>query len=400
MEKLVKSKIYEKVRDDSKERLLFAIFAFLGGIIILCLRSLNDALVSSFFINMIIALIAVSFIIIYGFIILKQLNLVGNALDRSSDNAYYLGLLYTLYSLVYALIKFVSQVDPSGNITGSNNVLVLLPDFGVALLSTIAGIGMRVWMQQFNTDPGTVDNEARQELGRMLSDIKSSMIRFQGDLNTLSSTYNTSTEELNKRVSKTLADAAQIHADTIKKVSSDLVDLAEENKKQIETIGSSTLKISESLEDSANTLKVSFNDITTSIKGNLENFSERLDNSSSKISEVVGKIDNAASQINETVNTLKAINLKENEIKTGFSNIAQGVKDTLPSIIDANKNMKEISNLFEMTKKNVEEPLQDISNGAENINTSSKAIKKSTDEYIKTLSETTEKLNDATKKNL
>ena len=38
-----------------------------------------------------------------------------------------------------------------------------------------------------------------------------------------------------------------------------------------------------------------------------------------------------------------------------------------------------------MTKKNVEEPLQDISNGAENINTSSKAIKKSTDEYIKTL---------------
>ena len=160
MEKLVKSKIYEKVRDDSKERLLFAIFAFLGGIIILCLRSLNDALISSFFINMIIALIAVSFIIIYGFIILKQLNLVGNALDRSSDNAYYLGLLYTLYSLVYALIKFVSQVDPSGNITGSNNVLVLLPDFGVALLSTIAGIGMRVWMQQFNTDPGTVDNEA------------------------------------------------------------------------------------------------------------------------------------------------------------------------------------------------------------------------------------------------
>ena len=50
---------------------------------------------------------------------------------------------------------------------------------------------MRVWMQQFNTDPGTVDNEARQELGRMLSDIKSSMIRFH-DLNTLSSTYNTS----------------------------------------------------------------------------------------------------------------------------------------------------------------------------------------------------------------
>ena len=55
-------------------------------------------------------------------------------------------------------------------------------------------------------------------------------------MNTLSSTYNTSTEELNKRVSKTLADAAQIHADTIKKVSSDLVDLAEENKKQMKQL--------------------------------------------------------------------------------------------------------------------------------------------------------------------
>jgi len=400
MGKLVKFNFFQDVTGDAKERLLFAIFAFFGGGVIVVLRILNDNIFGNFFLNLIIALIAVSFIITYGLIILKQLNLIGNQLDRSSDNAYYLGLLYTLFSLAYSLIKLTFQFDAEGSLANSGSILNLLPDFGVALLSTIAGIGMRVWMQQFNNDPGKIDDEARQQLGKMLDEIKTSMIRFQGDLSTLSTTYNSSTEELNKRVAETLADAAEIHAQNIKTVSKELVDLAAENKRQIEVVGQSAQSISTTLTESATLLKASFEQITGSIETNLNNFSNRLDSSSSKISDVVEKIDNAAQQISNTVNILSEINTKENEMKDGFNKLIRKVNETVPGIDQADKNISKLSNLFEQSKDKLEEPIKEISEEVDNMKSSSKAAKEATSRYIKGLNDAVDTIKDATEKKL
>jgi len=400
MGKLVKFNFFQDVTGDAKERLLFAIFAFFGGGVIVVLRILNDNIFGNFFLNLLIALIAVRFIISYGLIILKQLNLIGNQLDRSSDNAYYLGLLYTLFSLAYSLIKLTFQFDAEGSLANSGSILNLLPDFGVALLSTIAGIGMRVWMQQFNNDPGKIDDEARQQLGKMLDEIKTSMIRFQGDLSTLSTTYNSSTEELNKRVAETLADAAEIHARNIKTVSKELVDLAAENKRQIEVVGQSAQSISTTLTESATLLKASFEQITGSIETNLNNFSNRLDSSSSKISDVVEKIDNAAQQISNTVNILSEINTKENEMKDGFNKLIRKVNETVPGIDQADKNISKLSNLFEQSKDKLEEPIKEISEEVDNMKSSSKAAKEATSRYIKGLNDAVDTIKDATEKKL
>ena len=400
MERLVDLKIFKNVQDDAKERLLFGIFAFLGASIIIALRILNDLSLESFYLNFAIALIAVFFIVVYGFINLKSLNLVGNALDRSSDNAYYLGLLYTLFSLTYSLVKLAGNFSGDGNITGSGSVLSLLPDFGVALLSTIAGIGMRVWMQQYNNDPGTIDNEARQQLGRMLEEIKTSMIRFQGDLSTLSTTYNSTSEELNRRVSETLEEATRIHADNIKIVSQQLVDLAAENKRQIEVIGNSAQAISETLTESAEVLRTSFSQITTNIETNLNNFSNRLDSSSEKISDVVDKIDNAAQQMTITVNILSDINAKESEMRNGFNQLIKKVNDTIPRIDKADENINKISNIFEQSREKFEQPIKEISEEADNIKSSSKAAKEATNRYIKGLNDAAETIKDATEKKL
>ena len=400
MERLVNLKIFTNVEDDAKERLLFGIFAFLGAGIIIALRILNDLSFESFVLNFVIALIAVSFIIIYGLINLKTLNLVGNALDRSSDNAYYLGLLYTLFSLTYSLVKIGKNISDDGAITGSFNILSLLPDFGIALLSTIAGIGMRVWMQQYNNDPGTIDNEARQQLGKMLEEIKTSMIRFQGDLSTLSTTYNTTSEELNRRVSETLEEATRIHADNIKTVSQQLVDLAAENKRQIEVIGNSAQTISETLTESAEVLRSSFSQITTNIETNLNNFSNRLDSSSEKISDVVEKIDNAAQQMTTTVNILSDINVKESEMRNGFNQLIKKVNDTIPRIDKADENIDKISNIFEQSREKFEQSIKEIGEEADNIKSSSKAAKDATNRYIKGLNDAADTIKDATEKKL
>ncbi len=400
MERLVDLKIFKNVQDDSKERLLFGIFTVVGAAIIITLRILNDLSVQSFVLNFVIALIAVSFIIIYGFINLKTLNLVGNALDRSSDNAYYLGLLYTLFSLTYSLVKVGKNLGNDGVATGSLDILSLLAGFGIALLSTIAGIGMRVWMQQYNNDPGTIDNEARQQLGRMLDEIKTSMIRFQGDLSTLSTTYNTTSEELNRRVSETLEEATRIHADNIKTVSKQLVDLAAENKRQIEVIGNSAQEISETLTESAEVLKSSFSQITSNIETNLNNFSNRLDNSSEKISDVVDKIDNAAQQMTNTVNILSEINDKESEMRNGFNQLIKRVSDTIPNIDKADENINKISNIFERSREKFEQPVKEIGDEVDNIKSSSKAAKEATNRYIKGLNDAADTIKDATEKKL
>ena len=89
-------------------------------------------------------IIAIAVILAYTLYIGMTRNRSGISLDRGSDNVYYLGLLFTLSSLSYSLIKLslfgISEREENEGV----QVLSLLPDFGLALFSTIAGIFFRI----------------------------------------------------------------------------------------------------------------------------------------------------------------------------------------------------------------------------------------------------------------
>lgn len=55
--------------------------------------------------------------------------------DQAGDNCYYLGLIYTLTSLAYAIFLF----DPA------NTATTIVQGFGIALLTTIMGLVLRVF---------------------------------------------------------------------------------------------------------------------------------------------------------------------------------------------------------------------------------------------------------------
>ena len=74
---------------------------------------------------------------------------------QAGDNCYYLGFLFTLVSLVFALYDFVES--------GGNKVLVV-QDFGIALSTTIAGLLLRVLFSQARLDPDNIEATARAEL--------------------------------------------------------------------------------------------------------------------------------------------------------------------------------------------------------------------------------------------
>tara|TARA_R110000787_G_scaffold282559_1_gene394492 strand:+ start:7414 stop:8655 length:1242 start_codon:yes stop_codon:yes gene_type:complete len=77
--------------------------------------------------------------------------------DVIGDNVYYLGFLFTLISLGYALYDFGSGITES-------TIENVIANFGVALLSTIFGVFLRVFVSQFRADPVETEREARVEL--------------------------------------------------------------------------------------------------------------------------------------------------------------------------------------------------------------------------------------------
>ncbi len=74
--------------------------------------------------------------------------------DQSGDNLYYMGFLFTLTSLGVSLYQF------SANRAAEE----IVQNFGIAIGSTIAGIGLRVIFNQMRRDPIEVERMMRLEL--------------------------------------------------------------------------------------------------------------------------------------------------------------------------------------------------------------------------------------------
>ena len=70
-----------------------------------------------------------------------------DAPEEEGDNVYYLGLLFTLVSLMFTLVElFGSDTDAVRN---AEKIRVLLENFGIALTSTVVGIAGRVAVQNW-----------------------------------------------------------------------------------------------------------------------------------------------------------------------------------------------------------------------------------------------------------
>ena len=70
-----------------------------------------------------------------------------DAPEEEGDNVYYLGLLFTLISLMIALVElFGGETD---GVRSAQDIHALLKNFGIALTSTVVGIAGRVFVQNW-----------------------------------------------------------------------------------------------------------------------------------------------------------------------------------------------------------------------------------------------------------
>jgi hypothetical protein len=92
--------------------------------------------------------------------------------DQSGDNLYYMGFLFTLTSLGVSLYQF----------SAARAAEEIVQNFGIAIGSTIAGIGLRVLFNQMRHDPIEVERTMRLELAeaarRVKRELDSSVVEF------------------------------------------------------------------------------------------------------------------------------------------------------------------------------------------------------------------------------
>jgi hypothetical protein len=110
--------------------------------------------------------------------------------DQAGDNCYYLGLIYTLASLAYAIFTF----DPADTAT------TIIQGFGVALATTIIGLVLRVYFNQSRPDLAEAETTARLELAAASGKLKAELSRSVVSMNDFSRQTRQSLEELRDEI--------------------------------------------------------------------------------------------------------------------------------------------------------------------------------------------------------
>ena len=161
-----------------------------------------------------------------------------DAPEEEGDNVYYLGLLFTLISLMFTLVELFGPDTDA--VRDAEKIRILLENFGIALTSTVVGIAGRValqnWQRAASSEPPGPDDDTvpppdsanaqdleefnRHLLGRIARDLTqgaNALARFHRIVRTHatdSEDYLRSHSEMLKRESAEFKDTLQRNADT------------------------------------------------------------------------------------------------------------------------------------------------------------------------------------------
>jgi hypothetical protein len=140
--------------------------------------------------------------------------------DMAGDGLYYLGFLYTLTSLAYALYAFAQD---------EGNTQVVISNFGIALATTIVGMALRVLFNQMREDPVEIEREARMELSEAVVKLKIELDHTVLELNSFRRATVQSVDEgqreMQAKISKAMADSITLYEEMAQEIVSKLTEV-------------------------------------------------------------------------------------------------------------------------------------------------------------------------------
>ena len=346
----MKAPFKRRALGDENDKIVFFL-AFFGGIFaILILRGISDFILEIKGISLLdtlAILTAVGVIFAYVWYVNSSTNRSGVSVDRASDNVYYLGLLFTLASLAYSLIK-LSMMDGMSQqgVASAKQVLTLLPDFGLALFSTIAGIFGRIYLQQMRNDPLDVETEAREELGIAIRQLRETIGQVVTNLNGLSAQTNVTLTELNQSVSKTLETTASENTAVVRTVAADVGQLSLKLKAQVDEVTNFTTQSTSQ-----------FNEILKNMKEQFKGFED--------IPKVLGeRFSTLSDELSKSINQIKEVSLNQNQLTTELLSSVTSLKLAFSEegFAKLSNMIPEFENRFNLLKKKMTDNEKDIEN--------------------------------------
>jgi len=393
------SEAFNRRLSDSNDKLVFAL-AFFGGIGAIILIRLLGAASDHQGISLvdILAIVtAISIIIAYVSYIALTKDRSGISVDRASDNVYYLGLLFTLTSLAYSLIKLSVYASQEAGVATSKNIITLLPDFGLALFSTIAGIFGRIFLQQLRNDPLEIETAARDELGLAIKQLRHTIGQVVSNLNSLTAQTSLSLSELTNNVSTSLEVTAEKNAEVIEKAARQISSISDSIDEQASHIGAFTEKTSAFFEETMQAVGDKLNAVADTPNILLNNFNK-----------LAGALDSSIQKIEQSTELQKALsaslsssisNLNQNLAPESFAAIQEATASLNNTInqfeTNIERNSNDVRSTFEGLKNKfseIESAEYDFQELSEGLAKSKSDIELATNAYISDLSEVTGKI--------
>lgn len=233
---------------------LFILTYFVGGVGIVMLKMLK-------FHQFYVTATPVLCMLMYLGVLLYQIrSRVGD--DRAPDNIYYLGLLYTLTSVGFVLFKFT---------VNGNTAEDIVQGFGIALITTILGLALRVFLIHLHGVDYTSEKMARHEFMRALQSMRDELSHVVSDLHqfrreTVQSTSDM-TQEVTETVSKMLYNTTENLATSLTEILRNLDIFVNTHIKTFDEIsGDAATKLSEGLTE----LKIGVLSTTKEVNSALE----------------------------------------------------------------------------------------------------------------------------------
>lgn len=300
--------------------------------------------------QLLITLLVASVVVIYSVAVVR-LGRLHLRLDQAGDNAYYLGLVFTLASMAWALWEVGRQVTKA-TVTPSGSVVeVVIGDFGLALASTLAGIICRIVLHQMRLDPADVEAESRVQLARAAAGMV-------GQLDSLAQGFGEHTARLQQRQQDHANELYEMH----RKMSDELVETVREAATaSTSSIQGTTGEVTRSMDD----LSRAMGSATTALTEAIERLkavqpppvklSQRFDTMAAKVGSLTETLEENAQTLGQSLSRFQSLSDELEKMFAVAGDVVPAAVERIDSTRDVIRELEEAMKTAGVSAKQLED---------------------------------------------